>query len=44
MPVKRAGLRDIETANEWIRNGYLPQHNARFPAKNGTEIFRTAST
>jgi hypothetical protein len=25
-----AGLCDIETANEWIREVYLPQHNARF--------------
>jgi hypothetical protein len=25
-----AGLDDIETANRWIREVYLPQHNARF--------------
>jgi hypothetical protein len=25
-----AGIRDIETANRWIREVYLPQHNARF--------------
>jgi hypothetical protein len=25
-----AGLRDIETANRWIREVYLPRHNARF--------------
>jgi hypothetical protein len=28
--LKHAGLRDIETANRWIREAYLPQHNARF--------------
>ena len=25
-----AGLQDIETANRWIREVYLPRHNARF--------------
>ena len=25
-----AGLRDIEAANQWIREIYLPRHNARF--------------
>jgi hypothetical protein len=25
-----AGVRDIETANRWIREVYLPRHNARF--------------
>jgi hypothetical protein len=25
-----AGIRDIATANQWIREVYLPQHNARF--------------
>jgi transposase len=25
-----AGIRNIETANQWIREVYLPQHNARF--------------
>lgn len=28
--LKHAGLRDIATANRWIREVYLPQHNARF--------------
>jgi winged helix-turn helix protein len=28
--LKHAGIRDIETANRWIREVYLPQHNARF--------------
>lgn len=28
--LKVAGIRDIETANRWIREVYLPQHNARF--------------
>src|SRR5712691_10079460 len=28
--LERAGLRDIETANRWIREVYLPRHNARF--------------
>ena len=28
--LKLAGIRDIETANQWIREVYLPQHNARF--------------
>jgi hypothetical protein len=26
----KAGLRDIETANRWIKQVYLPTHNARF--------------
>ena len=25
-----AGLRDVDTANRWIRESYLPRHNARF--------------
>ena len=28
--LKHAGLRDVETANRWIREVYLPRHNARF--------------
>jgi hypothetical protein len=28
--LKHAGLRDIETTNRWIREVYLPRHNARF--------------
>jgi hypothetical protein len=28
--LEHAGLSDIETANRWIREVYLPQHNARF--------------
>ncbi|MBV8753535.1 MAG: hypothetical protein JO309_01500, partial [Pseudonocardiales bacterium] len=28
--LKHAGLRDLETANHWIPEVYLPQHNARF--------------
>ena len=28
--LEHAGLRDIETANRWIREVYLPRHNARF--------------
>ena len=28
--LKHAGLRDIDTANRWIRKVYLPRHNARF--------------
>lgn len=28
--LKRAGIRDVETANQWIREVYLPAHNARF--------------
>jgi hypothetical protein len=28
--LKHAGITDIETANCWIREVYLPQHNARF--------------
>ena len=28
--LKRTGITDIETANRWIREVYLPQHNARF--------------
>ena len=28
--LKHAGLRELETANRWIREVYLPRHNARF--------------
>jgi len=28
--LKHAGITAIETANRWIREVYLPQHNARF--------------
>src|ERR1700756_756312 len=28
--LKHAGLRDIATANQWLREVYLPRHNARF--------------
>jgi hypothetical protein len=28
--LKRVDITDIETANRWIREVYLPQHNARF--------------
>lgn len=28
--LEHAGLRDIATANRWIREVYLPRHNARF--------------
>ena len=28
--LEHAGIHDIETANRWIREVYLPQHNARF--------------
>jgi hypothetical protein len=28
--LKHAGITDIKTANRWIREVYLPQHNARF--------------
>lgn len=28
--LNHAGLRDIETTNRWIREVYLPRHNARF--------------
>src|SRR5256885_3707475 len=28
--LQHAGIRDIETANQWIREVYLPAHNARF--------------
>jgi hypothetical protein len=28
--LKLAGITDVETANQWIREVYLPQHNARF--------------
>ena len=28
--LKHAGMRDIDTANRWIREVYLPRHNARF--------------
>ena len=28
--LEHAGIPDIETANRWIREVYLPQHNARF--------------
>jgi hypothetical protein len=28
--LEHAGIHDAETANQWIREVYLPQHNARF--------------
>ena len=28
--LEHAGVRDVGTANQWIREVYLPQHNARF--------------
>jgi hypothetical protein len=28
--LKHAGLHELETANQWIRDVYLPRHNARF--------------
>jgi hypothetical protein len=28
--LSHAGIRDVATANTWIRDVYLPQHNARF--------------
>ena len=28
--LQHAGIRDMETANQWIREVYLPAHNARF--------------
>jgi hypothetical protein len=28
--LQRAGVRELETANQWIREAYLPRHNARF--------------
>jgi Winged helix-turn helix len=28
--LKHAGIRDLETANQWIGEAYLPQHNVRF--------------
>jgi hypothetical protein len=39
--LKRAGITDIETANQWIRKVYIPQHNARFarPAKFPDKVF-----
>jgi winged helix-turn helix protein len=39
--LKHAGLRDIDTANRWIRKVYLPRHNARFakPAALPDEAF-----
>jgi transposase len=42
--LKHAGLRDIDTANRWIREVYLPRHNARFakPAALPDEAFVAA--
>jgi hypothetical protein len=39
-----AGLHDIETANRWIREVYLPRHNARFakPAAVAEKVFVAA--
>jgi transposase len=28
--LRLAGIRDVETANRWIKDVYLPEHNARF--------------
>jgi LmbE family N-acetylglucosaminyl deacetylase len=28
--LRHAGVRDVDSANRWIREVYLPQHNARF--------------
>jgi len=40
----RAGIEDIETANRWIREVYLPAHNARFakPAALAEKAFVAA--
>jgi hypothetical protein len=42
--LKHAGLRDIDTANRWIRQVYLPRHNARFakPAALSEKAFVAA--
>jgi winged helix-turn helix protein len=42
--LKRAAITDIETANRWIREVYLPQHNARFakPAALPEKVFVAA--
>ena len=42
--LKLAGIRDVATADRWIREIYLPQHNARFgkPAAVGEKAFVAA--
>jgi len=42
--LKHAGIHDIEQANRWIREVYLPQHNARFakPAAIAEKAFVAA--
>ena len=42
--LEHAGMRDIATANQWIREVYLPRHNARFakPAAVPDKAFVTA--
>jgi helix-turn-helix protein len=42
--LKHAGLRELDTANEWIRAVYLPRHNARFakPAALAEKAFVAA--
>jgi hypothetical protein len=42
--LKHAGMGDIETANRWIREVYLPAHNARFakPAAVAEKTFVAA--
>ncbi len=42
--LKHAGLRDIAMANQWIREVYLPRHNARFakPAAVADKAFVAA--
>src|ERR1700751_3935239 len=42
--LKHAGLSDIATANQWLREVYLPRHNARFakPAALLEKAFVTA--
>jgi hypothetical protein len=42
--LKHAGINDIERANRWIREVYLPQHNARFakPAAVAEKAFVAA--
>lgn len=42
--LKHAGIHDIECANRWIREVYLPQHNARFakPAAVAEKAFVAA--
>ena len=44
--LKHAGICDIETANQWIRETYLPQHNARFakPAAIADKAFIVVDT